>query len=91
MGDFQTVTTVGRTRTAAGCQWCPDQIPVGQAAVRISGKMEGSLFRVAFHPDCWEAVGRDPCTIEDPDYGCPYKHDRGKTCDEMPSEPPMRY
>ena len=59
-------------------------------AIRITGKMEGYMFRIYYHDDCYEALQRDPCTVEDPDYGCPYLHDRGKACHEMPCEPPIR-
>ena len=79
--DFQTSTT-GRTRIAHTCAWCPEWIEKHVLAVSLSGKCDGTMFRVYMHPECWEAVGRDPCTVDDPDYGCPYQHARGKACHE---------
>ena len=89
MGDFQTTTTV-TTRKPHGCQWCPMPIEAGIPASVITGKWEGGMFRVYFHADCYEALCRDPCTNKDPEYGCPYTHDQGKTCAEMPCEPALR-
>ena len=88
MSDFTTRRRV-RTRTPHPCDWCPTEIAVSTMVFRVSQKVDTTFSRFYLHDECFDALQRDPCTGEDD--GCIYLHDRGKTCDEMPCEPPLRY
>ena len=87
-GDFQRTRSV-MTRSAHVCEWCRTGIPLSTTVAYVSGKDDGVFVHWYFHADCWEAIGRDPCCVDGE--GCIYLHDRGKTCDEMGDEPPVRY
>ena len=78
--DFFALTPITRTRALHGCLWCTDDIPLGSPCLRISGRCDGRMVQYYMHPDCKEALVRDPCSSESEE--CPYRHRQGMTCNE---------
>ena len=88
MTDFTNATSINAVRKPRRCYWCEDRIEQGTPAVRVVGVWEGNFSVIYLHPDCEEAWKRDPCNQNEE--GCHYEHERGRTCAEAQSEPPVR-
>ena len=51
-------TMVKKTRKRHRCEWCPEWIEVGQAAMNRAYVWEGEFHHGYLHPECWEALCR---------------------------------
>ena len=71
--------TKPRARKAHGCDWCPEQIAVGEVHDTYVGIWDGDFGQIRMHADCYRAMLADPYC--DSEYMCGELHARGQSCD----------
>ena len=79
--DFETKRP--KARKVHQCEWCLDEIVVGEVYARSTGIYDDSFYSIPMHEDCLAASWRDSWGDEE---RCPEDHARGVSCsDEEPT------